>query len=453
MLTEAPLSKSDMRTVDDPIVADALRALDNDNVRTSVGDLIKGADGEAPAACRFVEALYHPGRYVRAAFALVSDPETPRKRYWPQGQVIYLHHPVRRPMSRRGRVIMINDSAFECYAFPNDRRLRGLRRFTSRHAATACWQDWLDRSGDAFNIDPSTLRRVMLRYVPEQKWIARLRCRGFERSSQQPAKRSVAVRSAGRDAVMNLTHRHAVLARSAKRGAISFDVPDVVGVEPTVGLVAVEWIKHLSLPETMQQLGVSTTCSRVSKCVRSLHNARIGGLDVLDPDHLVRRMVQACNDLQSVYPSWAASLAKVVRFCESVVGRAAWNPTAMLHNDLHLGQVGLRHDRMVLFDLERLAIGDPIVDVANLYVQIRLAGLRDEFAIDPPTANEWAKAQVDAFRTAGVSIDSLLFQICASLSALELARGMMRHLRANWFDTAEQCIHLSERLISGEDLK
>ncbi|MFQ5495273.1 MAG: hypothetical protein ACE5EX_07805, partial [Phycisphaerae bacterium] len=92
---------------------------------------------------RMIEALYHPQRYLRVVYVLLSDPKTPANRHWPVGQLVYLQTPVREPMSRRGCVVTIGGEKAEAYRFPNDRRLRGLRTFTQREQCTQMWQQWL----------------------------------------------------------------------------------------------------------------------------------------------------------------------------------------------------------------------------------------------------------------------------------------------------------------------
>lgn len=449
MLTVDPVTHMADYRQNDPVVGGALSALDGNAILSAEGSAELFAQDGAPAECRLIEALYHPNRYVRAAFALLDGADIPAQRYWPQGRVIYLQHPIRRPLSRRGTEIHLNGVPFECYVFPNDRRLRGLRRFTSRQAAVACWQAWLDRGGDAFDIDAQSLRRVLLRYVPEQKWIARLRCRGIERSSRQTTKRSIAVRCANSETVMDLAHRHALLACNARRGTLSFDVPDVVGVDPIDGLVAFQWLKHQSLVDAVRESGASEISRRVAEGVASLHKVRIGGLPRLGLDSIMDRISQAANHLQMVNDTWVEPLERMRRSCDSAARRAHWDGAfAMLHNDLHLGQIGYRQDRMVLFDLERLTLGNPAVDAAGLYIQIRMAGRRPEFGINESDADAWAKTQLDAFRNAGLAIDWNVYRLCAVMSALELAQGMMRHLRNGWLATAQNCIRLADDLIN-----
>ena len=114
--------------------------------------------GDAWTECRAIEALYNPGRDVRVAYAL-SNRVLSAPRIWPEGDVGYARYPVRHPMSRRGAVLDIDGFEVEWYRFPNDRRLRGLRKFSGRQRAAAVWQRWLNDREPGAHLQPESLRR------------------------------------------------------------------------------------------------------------------------------------------------------------------------------------------------------------------------------------------------------------------------------------------------------
>ena len=68
-------------------------------------------------------------------------------------------------MSRRGSIVRVDVCDIEVYRFPNDRRLRGLRKFAGRDRAARAWQRWLDQDETGLELQPDTLRRSLLRYV------------------------------------------------------------------------------------------------------------------------------------------------------------------------------------------------------------------------------------------------------------------------------------------------
>lgn len=391
-------------------------------------------------ACEMIEALYHPGRYIRIGYVLLDDPHTPAERRWPEGQVIYLHAPLREPMSRRGEQITLGSDAVEAYGFPNDRRLRGLRHFAARQAAVECWQRWLRQSGDAWTITPDSLQRLLVRYVPEQKWIVRLRAAGCDREGA-PSKRRLAIRAASPASCARLAERHTALARCASESDGLFVVPRMVGLDHEQGLLGVEWIRGDSLERTLREHSEQETLSRVAGILRSLHAARIEGLEACTADALSLDVGHAVEDLSVARPALAGRLSKLGRELVSRIYALPRVEPATIHNDFHWNQLHIKRDRFVLLDLERVALGDPWLDVANFVTQLRMLGVRGDSAVDAETANRWADTFLACWTGASnAPVDDERMNVYAALSRLNLARGMMRHLRPGWAELAEHCV-------------
>ncbi|HEY3242203.1 MAG TPA: hypothetical protein VGM03_02540 [Phycisphaerae bacterium] len=444
----------------DPVLDPVLAHLTPDEVlaacRAQLG-LLEPATRESWTCCRMIEALYHPHRYVRVAYALLSDPATPPNRVWPEGQVVYIHAPLRAPLSRRGTLLKLGGSPVEAYAFPDDRRLRGLRKFAGRAAAVSTWQEWLIRSGENLQLQPDSLRRVLLRYVPEQKWLVRLRATGHVMDGLAEAprtilsssaertplnKRSIAVRAAGRTACAELLIRHL---RLAETGAPAFRVPGVVGVDLDRGLLATEWLRGHTLLEALAGSDASQVIGRVVRALRSFHRTVIPALDLLTPDDCRRRAAGALHDLSAACPALSARLRHLGRALHRRLRTLAPAAPVTLHNDFHWNQIRMEPDRLTILDLERLRCGDPWIDVANYATQLRMLAYRPEHAVDHQTAEAWRAEFLEQWsRGADRAANSNAFRCYSVLSLLELARGMLRHLRCGWPALAEHCVNQAE---------
>jgi aminoglycoside phosphotransferase len=416
--------------------------------------------------CRMIEASYHPRRYVRVAYALLSDPVIPLNRSWPEGQVVYLHAPLRAPLSRRGTLLTLGGIPIEAYAFPDDRRLRGLRKFAGRAVAASTWQEWLIRSGDNFQLQPESLRRVLLRYVPEQKWIVRLRATGDDiddasdgswpirswNSQGTPLnKRSIAVRAAGRIACAELLVRHLRLAEAAPA---TFQVPGVVGVDLERGLLATQWRRGQTLLEALTRSEPAAVMARIVEALRGLHGTAVPVLDTLTPDHCRRRAAGALHDLGMACPMLTGRLRRVGRALNRRLKTLAPPAPVTLHNDFHWNQVRMEADRVTILDLERLCRGDPWIDVTNFATQLRMLAYRPEHAVDHRTAGAWRAEFLHQWScAAGHSADSDALRAYTVLSLLELARGMLRHLRRGWSALAEDCVDQAELQIAAPNRK
>jgi aminoglycoside phosphotransferase (APT) family kinase protein len=125
--------------------------------------------------------------------------------------------------------------------------------------------------------------------------------------------------------------------------------------------------------------------------------------------------------------------------------RAGGDECDSLHNDLHWKQFRFKDDRVAVLDLERMCSGDALVDAANLATQLRMLGLRPETGVEPSTAQCWAGEFEEAWRrVARRPIDPIRWQAYSMVSLLELARGMMRHLRPGWRALAARCVQSAE---------
>ncbi len=400
---------------------------------------VSEAERDMWRCCRFVEALYDPARSIRLAYALLPDESISTQRTWPQGEIVYFNAPVRRPVSRRGQVLRANGAEIEAYVFPNDRRLRSLRKLQGRPDAIRTWKHWLTAAGDSFQIDEDSLRRVLIRYVPEQKWIIRLRARGAQCQGGAPGKRSIAVRISSPPTCHSLLRRHRAMRSDAARA--TFTVPRVVGADPSSGLLATEWAKGASLTEVLQTGPPDAVMQRLCEALAAFHATPIEGLVVSSKSVLCRRAERACADLVMARPQLGADLSRVKSRLLSGLADVEPVRPATLHNDLHWNQLRFADQAVFVLDLERMCLGDPLLDVANLAMQLRMLAHRPECGVNPSAAEAWTEALLDAWSGVnGQPIEPVRFGCYSAIALLELARGMMRHLRPGWRQLALQCL-------------
>ncbi len=391
-----------------------------------------------------IEALYHPGRHLRVVYALLTDPDTPRSRFWPEGQLVYLHAPLRKPMSRRGTTLKIDGVAVEAYCFPNDRRLRELRKFAGRAAAVASWQEWLDSAGCGVQLDGATLQRLLVRYVPEQKWVIRLRAEGTATADGTRSKHRIAVRCASPDACTELARRHTALAEGLGTGSEVFRVPAVVGMSDEKYLLAVEWIRGDSLLTALRNGDADEVMAGMASRLRRFHATPVDGLDSVSVADLVDRGHVAAEDISSALPELATEVRPLATELRRRLAAVDGATPVTLHNDFHWDQVSIKRDRFALFDLERVGLGDELIDVANLATQIRLLAHRPEIGVAGADAERWRSLFLDHWKCGtGGDIDGDRFACYATVTALDLARGMMRHLRPGWPELAKKCVEIA----------
>ncbi len=414
---------------------------------------IDSATRQSWQSARMIEALYHPERYIRVVYALVSDLETESSRYWPEGQLVYLSAPVREPMSRRGEVLQIGDAEVEAYAFPNDRRLRGLRTFAKRELCAQNWQGWVRETGSNDILQVESLQRLLVRYVPEQKWTVRLRGEWLDEETGVSKKRRIAVRASSIESCSKLVHRHDFLTSGNSEQVDGFVIPKVVGASISRGLLAVEWLRGETILPMLAKGDGKDCLSNIAQCLHRFHRTEVPGLPEITSSDLLERIDSAVVDLSLANPDWRASLSELGRRTTAAIQKLEQATMRTLHNDLHWKQFTFKRGRITLLDLERMADGDPLLDVANFATQLQMLGHRTDCEIDPQMSKSWHDTFIDLwYKVEGTSVDRRRLAIYSAISSLELARGFMRHLKHDWHSVGDACIELANAGLSEADV-
>ncbi len=390
--------------------------------------------------CRAVNAQYRPGQRIALALALLHEADVPEDRYWPQETLVHLHVPVRLPVSRRGCVVCGPAGEMEAYVFPNDRKLRSLRSMSSAAGATELWRRWFKDAGER----ELSLRRQLLRYVPESKFVARMRERNSDQEVQQDG---LAVRVCDADRAKALVHRHRETRRLLKGRPRALDVPRVIGADEEQGIVGVEWIKGDGLLETLAtgNMGEADAVLKLlAEALHDFHAMSMTGLERTSGAQLAADIDDATGELAIALPALADRwcwLATLSRELNSRLPPAS----ATIHRDFYFDQVRVRKHRCTIVDLERLALGDPMIDVASFVVQMRMVGHRPELAVAGDTAARWSERFHEHWRgVAAAPAEPGAWAFYSALAAIELARGVTRRLRGGWAALAQRCLEDAE---------
>ncbi|MCB9854223.1 MAG: aminoglycoside phosphotransferase family protein [Phycisphaerales bacterium] len=390
--------------------------------------------------CRFLEAFYHPQRYLRAAFVLLSESDTPPNRYWPEATIVYLHTPVRRPISARGTILRVSGIQVEAYVFPNDRRLRAVRKFQSREAALAAWTRWIASGGHAFSIDADSLRRAMIRYVPEKRWVLRLRCRGTDNHGR-PGKRSIAVRCTLPSQSADIARLHRDISQAAHaHGGVR--VPQLAGHDADSGIVATEWVRGDDLASLLANDASDDVMHMAASAIRQFHQLPVAVRCEFAIGDLQRAVIEATDDLAAAAPELGVDLASLREQLVSAGSRIpTMQYTALLHNDLHPRQFRVNGDGIALLDLDRVCRGPAIVDIANFAAQVEAMGDRGDSVLDAINAKRLASAFLRHYESLeSAPLDEFHLRHHMAVANLNLARGMMRHLKSGWRSLTESCV-------------
>ncbi len=420
----------------DAAFGQAVKCLSPDRLLPVLQKLLASEDNgvqRVPTTCRVIEALYDPGDQVRIAYVVFNDDDSGTRRVWPDGDVCYVRYPVRESTSRRGMVAKVDGTEFELYFFPNDRRLRGLRKFAKRDRAAAVWQRWLADDEPGLELLPETLRRSLLRYVPEQKWIVHLHARCYDPMEGKEVKRAIAVRSASVKSCKNIYSRLVAMRRARNQIDGLFRVPKPVAMDVDLGILALRWAWGDSLIELLGKHDIQEIMHCVTTGLHALHRTPIENLSAWSLDHDLRAAQLAADNIASVLPMHRPMLDTILAHLSRSAPKLATHQMKTVHGDFYWNQLRGRSDRLTVLDIERCALGNPFMDVAMFATQLTILSDRSEFDIPKSVCNLWTQAFLSAWETtSGEPINTASVRWYTAVSLLTLARGALRHLRPGW---------------------
>lgn len=388
-----------------------------------------------------LDAAYHPRRHIRMSFAVLADEATPHERYWPEGELVYLHAPVRSPMSRRGRILRLGQVQVEGYLFPEDRRLRGLRKTTSTQFIVDTWRGWLEQTSGGV-LHPETLQRRFIRYGPEQKWIARLRAEVTPAGATSSKTSRVAVRCCGPADGARIARRHHEIG-TALAGNDRLRVPKLIGASPKQGVMGVKWDKGETL---LHALHVDTGLMGAwTNALHDFHAISLRQLPLVSLNHISAATNSYAQEISLVMEDRAAALSEISHLVMDALARESDESPVTLHNDLHLRQILVGPRRLTLLDFERMGLGDPAIDIANFSAQLAVLPVRPDDGVDAATACAWRESFLSQwFAQFGAIPENKLAALTAS-SLVKLAHASLRHLRPGWRAFVEQCLVMAQK--------
>src|SRR5690625_1644049 len=296
-----------------------------------------------------------------------------------------------------------------------DRHLPGLRRVLE--------------SGN----EPATSLHA-LRYKPKRRWVGRREAATDDRGP-----------------VLIKVHRpHVAQAAVAAHRAVAqagLPVPVLRKTRIRRGLVISDWLPGTTLEATTPTAEQLTELGVVLARLHDLPPAGVPGEAATD--HRLTAQVHhrraedittAVRTISAVHPAAAELAARTARrVLGSLSNRAFRN--GVLHGDLSADQVLLRPDGdLVLLDLDRSRVGDPIEDLASWIATDLSQAMRHGRSQPLPTALEEYSPFVDAYQRAAGPVAPVHLHDAVAAALLMLADEPFRYRRPDWANEIERIV-------------
>lgn len=401
-------------------------------IRTSVKRL-GITEPTAYGDCTLTEAVYQPGRACRIAYAL-NDPGSERP------EIVYARWPAEGRTHESAIRLGADGEAFDLFRFPRDRRLRQVRAMRREDWLTEASAEWFARKYGNGRFVPGSWRCSPIKYVPESRLVCRLKgqwatpkgsmwCRAYVRISR---------RSNANDQLELLDR----LAEALTDAGCVLAVPAPLGSIPRQHLLATEFIRG---PMLRDAIADSRSDEIVAGC-RTLSAISQLKIDIAAVPAVGERLDLAAmlGDLTSVLPLSGGSAHTLGLWARTQPARPRVD--ALVHGDLHAGQVIKKHERLFIVDWDACRLGDPTQDIMNLAAEVEYSM---RLMHGEPMATDLAAACVAAWRSGGGAFNSLAARWWATHALVLRAWGLLRHLRPGWRGASNRLLERAGEVYAG----
>jgi len=259
-----------------------------------------------------------------------------------------------------GRIVL-EDRGLVVWVFPNDLRLRTVRRLADGNARARLLRRLFP---DRPELWAGTLRT--LRYKPERRYVAQLETAGA-------AQAVLKVHAAPR-------YQRAAASAAAFCSRAPLRVPRVLGRSDSRGIVALEWLPGRLLGAVLSEGAAALDAvTAVGAALGALHSQRDACVPAIGRGTEVAALFALAADLGFLCPDLARPARELAA---QLAARLAQTSPELrpIHGDFYADQVLLSGASVAIFDIDQAALGDPAADLGTFTAHLE----RDALGGGPP---------------------------------------------------------------------
>ena len=277
---------------------------------------------------------------------------------------------------------LLNDGVFHlpglesvAWVFPNDRKLPGLPALVDPEGRTV--EGLLDIVASAFGeqwvIDEWTSE--VAQYAAESSCTTRV---NLKLRNQQTGSCETHV-IFGKTYCIDQAERtwrvlkHLYESDAARQGSRLF--PQPFAYQPEINTIWQTGVEGISLGEFYRD--ATSFPEYVNKCssvIATLHQIQTPFADLITRGEIISRLTRAAKIISHVRPLCRKQLQSILKHLIDLSSVMGEQPVCTLHGDLHLKNILVTNDGIVLIDLDDLCRGDPLQDAGSFIAALHYRG-------------------------------------------------------------------------------
>lgn len=419
--------------------------LDSDTVKARLEPQIRETGGRV-LDCRVTYVRYRPGSSCTASYEVTCQNESdgaPQILLWygtcftaeaftKAYEKVITKPQVKPPFGQP--VTALADHEMLLFAYPNDRRLDGLRILEDEDTLRRFLFDHLPKellSGG------EGIRATVIRYKPENRAV--LRCE----SSETAVYLRVYPNGDRAAAVHSIAHR--LLQRLVTRAELA--IPEPLAFDRDRNILFVNSLPGTTLTSAMRTAYAHEAFERTARALATLHgheDPEVSRWTVAD--HLARAQRAICLLVQFA-PELKKRIEEIGRVLHVRAPRDQDCSFGFVHGDFHYGQVLVHPTKLGFLDFDRSHAGPVAADIGNLLAHLRYRRLKGRRIEDDTLTNVFLEAYVEATQK---PLASEAIHWWTALALLQISVKPIRRLDANGPEKVKEFVKEIEGVLQRE---
>jgi thiamine kinase-like enzyme len=162
--------------------------------------------------------------------------------------------------------------------------------------------------------------------------------------------------------------------------AESFAIAKPLGYDAALHTVWLDGLNGDPLLDKINEQNCDALMVRLAKHLADFNSVALDGLDILTEEEQLAEIQKKSVKLQVAFPCLANRIEDILTSLKQEIPGNPLSSLRLIHGDFHIEQLLLLEDnRLALFDFDELAIGHPLVDVANFAAALSTLNLGKQF--------------------------------------------------------------------------
>jgi len=275
-------------------------------------------------------------------------------------------------------VVVLRDLKMICFAFPNDRVLKSLRRLADpRQLRRLMARHLLKAESGESRMPLKKIKLEPVRYVPEKRCLLRCHLSIKSHKSGEVKKDRLFIKAYSDDSSAEVySIMKQLRPRLREKSDNKISIPKPKGFDPDLKLVIIREVPGVHLWKKAEEPGFSKAVEKSALALATLNSIEVRTGRRFDTQNEVAALKKQALAVAELIPGCREQIDAILDYLYAKRPTLTNSKLFSVHGDYYHNQILVQNQIIYILDFDRFHRGDPLLDVGNFLAQLRVLAQR-----------------------------------------------------------------------------